>query len=143
MRHVTIKLRMTVWFTLFMLTLSVLMLVFIMLMSRDRVSGTPEAEVVKVVERNVGKIDIEHGQLDLHRVDYCRREVYTQLFLDDGTLLGGACPSGVQEELPLLAGAVRTAHGSNGTTTFTIATLPCPRAAYGYAGRSRRARSAA
>lgn len=113
MRHVTIKLRMTVWFTLFMLTLSVLMLVFIMLMSRDQVSGTPEAEVVKVVERNVGKIDIEHGQLDLHRVDYYRREVYTQLFLDDGTLLGGARPSGVLEELPLLAGGVRTARGEN------------------------------
>lgn len=113
MRHVTIKLRMTVWFTLFMLTLSVLILVFIMLMSRDRVSGTPEAEVVKVVERNVGKIDIEHGQLDLHHVDYYRREVYTQLYLDDGTLLGGARPSGVLEELPLLAGSVRTARGTD------------------------------
>lgn len=111
MRHLTIKLRMTVWFTLFMLTLSVLMLVFIMLMSRDQVSGTPEAEVVKVVERNIDRVDIEHSQLDLHDVDFYRREVYTQIFLDDGTLLAGARPSGVREELALQAGSVRTARG--------------------------------
>lgn len=66
---------------------------------------------MKVVERNADRVDIEHSQLDLHEVDFYRREVYTQIFLDDGTLLAGARPSGVREELALQAGSVRTARG--------------------------------
>ncbi|MFQ9053232.1 MAG: hypothetical protein ACLR5H_08835 [Oscillospiraceae bacterium] len=38
MRHISIKVRMTIWFTVVMVVISSLMLVFVMLMNRNQVT---------------------------------------------------------------------------------------------------------
>ena len=43
MRHISIKWRMTLWFTVVMVTISALVLVFVMLMNRNSVTRPPEA----------------------------------------------------------------------------------------------------
>ena len=52
MRHISIKVRMTIWFTVVMVVISSLMLVFVMLMNRNQVTKPPAAQVVSVVTRN-------------------------------------------------------------------------------------------
>lgn len=41
MRHISIKVRMTIWFTVVMVVISSLMLVFVMLMNRNQVTKPP------------------------------------------------------------------------------------------------------
>ena len=69
MRHISIKVRMTIWFTVVMVVISSLMLVFVMLMNRNQVTKPPAAQVVSVVTRNADRLEVEHGVLDLSDVD--------------------------------------------------------------------------
>ena len=92
MRHISIKVRMTIWFTVLMVTISTLMLVFVMLMNRNQVTKPPAAQVVSVAERNADRVEVEHGQLDLSDVDLFRHGVYTQVYDGEGCLLAGSPP---------------------------------------------------
>ena len=56
MRHISIKVRMTIWFTVVMVVISSLMLVFVMLMNRNQVTKPPAAQVVSVVTRNADRL---------------------------------------------------------------------------------------
>ena len=114
MRHISIKVRMTIWFTVVMVVISSLMLVFVMLMNRNQVTKPPAAQVVSVVTRNADRLEVEHGALDLSDVDLFRHGVYTQVFDEEGQLLAGSAPTEVTEQLPLAEGDVRQAQGSDG-----------------------------
>lgn len=94
MRHISIKVRMTIWFTVVMVVISSLMLVFVMLMNRNQVTKPPAAQVVSVVTRNADRLEVEHGVLDLSDVDLFRHGVYTQVFDEEGQLLAGSSPHG-------------------------------------------------
>ena len=61
MRHISIKVRMTIWFTVVMVVISSLMLVFVMLMNRNQVTKPPAAQVVSVVTRNADRLEVEHA----------------------------------------------------------------------------------
>lgn len=114
MRFVSIKVRMTIWFTLLMVVLSTLMLIFVMLMNRDQVTRPPAAQLMSVVQHNVDEIDFHHGELDLSDVDLFRHGVYTQLYERDGSLRLGSAPPELAEELPLQTGPMRQARGTDG-----------------------------
>ena len=115
MRHISIKWRMTIWFSLLMIAITALMLVFVMLMNRNQVTRPPEAEVVRMVRRNADDVEYDHGTLDLSDVEFYEHGVFTELFDGDGQLVAGSVTPKVTETLPLLAGPVRTAQGSDGT----------------------------
>ena len=61
MRHISIKWRMTLWFTVVMVTISALVLVFVMLMNRNSVTRPPEAQVVYMVQRNAPRSTTRTG----------------------------------------------------------------------------------
>ena len=61
MRHISIKVRMTIWFTVVMVVISSLMLVFVMLMNRNQVTKPPAAQVVSVVTRNADRLEVQHA----------------------------------------------------------------------------------
>ena len=69
MRHISIKWRMTLWFTVVMVTISALVLVFVMLMNRNSVTRPPEAQVVYMVQRNADDLEFDHGNWDFSDVD--------------------------------------------------------------------------
>lgn len=136
MRHISIKVRMTIWFTVVMVVISSLMLVFVMLMNRNQVTKPPAAQVVSVVTRNADRLEVEHGVLDLSDVDLFRHGVYTQVFDEEGQLLAGSAPTELTEQLPLAEGDVRQAQGSDGLYDVYDVSIPaasaCPRAAARY-----------
>lgn len=124
MRHISIKVRMTIWFTVVMVTISTLMLVFVMLMNRNQVTKPPAAQVVSVVERNADRVEVEHGQLDLSDVDLFRHGVYTQVYDGEGRLLAGSPPPEMTEGLPLAEGPVRQVQGTDGLYDVYDVSIP-------------------
>lgn len=89
MRHISIKWRMTLWFTVVMVTISALVLVFVMLMNRNSVTRPPEAQVVYMVQRNADDLEFDHGNWDFSDVEFYGHGVYTEIYDEDGRLLGG------------------------------------------------------
>lgn len=124
MRHISIKVRMTIWFTVVMVVISSLMLVFVMLMNRNQVTKPPAAQVVSVVTRNADRLEVEHGVLDLSDVDLFRHGVYTQVFDEEGQLLAGSAPTELTKQLPLAKGDVRQAQGSDGLYDVYDVSIP-------------------
>ena len=114
MRHISIKWRMTIWFSLLMIVITALMLVFVMLMNRNQVTRPPAAEVVRMVQRNADDVEYDHGAYDFSDVEFFGHGVYTEIFDADGRLVAGSVAPAVTEVLPLTAGPIRTAQGSDG-----------------------------
>ena len=115
MRHISIKWRMTIWFSLLMIAITAMMLVFVMLMNRNQVTRPPAAEVVRMVQRNADDVEFDHGAFDFSDVEFFEHGVYTEIFDADGQLLAGSVSPAVTEVLPLSAGPIRTVQGSDGT----------------------------
>ena len=114
MRHISIKWRMTLWFTVVMVTISALVLVFVMLMNRNSVTRPPEAQVVYMVQRNADDLEFDHGNWDFSDVEFYGHGVYTEIYDEDGRLLGGAGPAAVTEQIPFSDEGLRTVTGSDG-----------------------------
>lgn len=114
MRHISIKWRMTLWFTVVMVTISALVLVFVMLMNRNSVTRPPEAQVVYMVQRNADDQEFDHGNWDFSDVEFYGHGVYTEIYDEDGRLLGGAGPAAVTEQMPFSDEGLRTVTGSDG-----------------------------
>lgn len=100
MKNVSIKWRMTLWFTLFMVVITVLMLVFVMLMNRNTVTRPPEAEVIHMVERNAKDIKFDDGTWNFKHVDIYAHGVYTEIFDENGRRLAGATPAVLELSAP-------------------------------------------
>ena len=114
MKHISIKWRMTIWFSLLMIAITTLMLVFVMLMNRNQVTRPPEAEVVRMVQRNADDLEFDHGAFDFSDMEFYGHGVYTEVFDADGQLLAGSATPRVTETLPLSTGPIRTVEGSDG-----------------------------
>lgn len=100
MRHISIKWRLTIWFTVVMVVITALMQVFVMLMNRNAVTRPPQAEVVRMVERNADDIEFDHGRWDLSDVEFFAHGVYTEIFDESGARLAGSPPVGADIPLP-------------------------------------------
>lgn len=77
MRNISIKWRMTLWFSLLMIAITALMLVFVMLMNRNTVTRPPEAELLYMVDRNADDVEFDHGGWDFSDVEQYAHGVYT------------------------------------------------------------------
>lgn len=114
MRNISIKWRMTLWFSLLMIAITALMLVFVMLMNRNTVTRPPEAELLYMVDRNADDVEFDHGNWDFSDVEFYGHGVYTEIYDEDGRLLGGAGPAAVTEQMPFSDEGLRTVTGSDG-----------------------------
>ena len=79
MRNISIKWRMTLWFSLLMIAITALMLVFVMLMNRNTVTRPPEAELLYMVGRNADDVEFDHGDWDFSDVEQYAHGVYTEI----------------------------------------------------------------
>lgn len=114
MRNISIKWRMTLWFSLLMIAITALMLVFVMLMNRNSVTRPPEAELLHMVERNADDVEFDHGDWDFSDVEQYAHGVYTEIFNADGQRLYGVGPAAVSDDAPAESNTLRTVTGSDG-----------------------------
>ena len=114
MRNISIKWWMTLWFSLLMIAITALMLVFVMLMNRNTVTRPPEAELLYMVGRNADDVEFDHGGWDFSDVEQYAHGVYTEIFDEDGQRLFGTAPAEVSDGAPKEKNALHTVVGGSG-----------------------------
>ena len=86
MRHLSAKIRITLWFAVMMLIIDALVLTFISVINVNVVTRDPEAVLVEELNRNVDRLG-ESDALRLDAVDYQQRGVYSILYAADGSVM--------------------------------------------------------
>ena len=90
MRFITIKTRVTIYFTLMMVLVVVLVFGVILIAGRGVISDTAEGTLLDVVHDEIDDVEFDGGFLDLDELDFYRHNVYVQAYSADGEFLGGA-----------------------------------------------------
>ncbi len=106
--NLSAKVRLTAWFTLMILLLSAMVLVFVFVINGASVTDDPAGRLVKVVQRNASHIEFDNGGFEWNDIDFYRRGVYCSVFDADGSLLRGAAIEGARIDVPFESSVVRT-----------------------------------
>lgn len=100
MKRLSIRLRVTLWFTGLMTILACLVLVFLYLAGHYTVRSMMQERLVNIVESTLDKIEYDDGELELDDdMDFFVSGVYRSIYDAEGWLLYGRIPadySGVQ-----------------------------------------------
>ena len=102
------KLRLTAWFTLMVLILAVMVLVFVLVINSYSITDDPAGRLVRMVMHNADEVEFDKGRFEWDDLDACRRGVYCSFYDDGGQFLMGAAPEGVSPELDFEPGVLRT-----------------------------------
>lgn len=89
MKNISIKLKITIFNTLLMTAMVVLVLAFMMSISGSIIEFNSENIIKEVVEDNADELEYDDGKLDYDDVEFYENEVITLIYLEDGTLLEG------------------------------------------------------
>lgn len=115
----TIKLKITLWFTIFMILLSVAIFAFIALVSSATTSHQIKGELTGLVERNMSEIEYDDWELDIDDdFVFFRNGIYCLVYDAAGAKLSGNAPFAGSESQPLEDGHIRSV--SVGTETYFI-----------------------
>ena len=90
MKFLSIKTRVTIYFTLMMVLVVVLVFGVILIAGRGAISDTAEGTLLDVVHDEIDDVEFDGGFLDLDELDFYRHNVYVQAYSADGEFLGGA-----------------------------------------------------
>ena len=113
MRFLTIKTRVTIYFTLMMLLIVGLVIGVILIAGRGVISGTAEGTLLDVVHDEIDDVEFDDGYLDLDELDFYRHNVYVQVYDASGLLLGGAGPSDFDGAAEFHNGEIRSVSVDN------------------------------
>lgn len=102
------KLRLTAWFTLMVLILAVMVLVFVLVINSYSITDDPAGRLVRMVMHNADEVEFDNGRFEWDDLDTCRRGVYCSFYDDEGQFLMGAAPEGVSPELNFEPGVLRS-----------------------------------
>ena len=102
------KLRLTAWFTLMVLILAVMVLVFVLVINSYSITDDPAGRLVRMVMHNADEVEFDKGRFEWDDLDTCRRGVYCSFYDDEGQFLLGAAPEGVSTELDFEPGVLRS-----------------------------------
>ena len=102
------KLRMTLWFTLMVLIMAAMVLVFILIINANSITDDPVGRLVKDVMRNADDVEFDHGHFEWTDVDVYSRGVACTFYDREGTVLLSGAMEGVETDLPLEANLVRS-----------------------------------
>lgn len=90
MKFLSIKTRVTIYFTLMMVLVVVLVFGVILIAGRGVISDTAEGTLLDVVHDEIDDVEFDGSFLDLDELDFYRHNVYVQAYSADGEFLGGA-----------------------------------------------------
>ncbi|MEG1633440.1 MAG: HAMP domain-containing sensor histidine kinase [Oscillospiraceae bacterium] len=90
MRFISIKTRVTVWFTFMMVVIVTLVLTFMLVVSGSVVTNDAEGRLVSSVQENASEVDYDNGMLDMNEFNLYHHSVYTLIYDGDGGLISGA-----------------------------------------------------
>lgn len=104
------KLRLTMWFTLMMLLLCAVTLVFVLVINGSAaMTDDPAARLVKIVSQNAEDLEFDHGKFEWGDMHFRKRGVSCAAYDQDGVLLRGAIEQDAQTGLDFEQNAIRKA----------------------------------
>ncbi len=104
----SVKMRMTLWFTLMVLLMAAMVLVFVLVINANTISDDPAGRLVRVVLSNVGDVEFDHGRFEWDDLEVYNRGVYCDFYNEQGELLLGAMPENINITLPLETNVMRS-----------------------------------
>ena len=90
MRFLSIKTRVTIYFTLMMLLIVGLVMGTILIAGRGVISDSAEGTLIDVIHDEIDDVEFDDGFLELDDLDFYRHNVYVQAYGSNLELLGGA-----------------------------------------------------
>ena len=104
----SLKMRMTLWFTLMVLLMAAMVLVFVLVINANAITDDPAGRLVKEVLSNADSVEFDHGRFEWDDLDAYKRGVYCNFYSPEGELYLGAMPEGVAIDLPMEANVIRS-----------------------------------
>ena len=104
----SVKMRMTLWFTLMVLLMAAMVLVFVLVINANTITDDPAGRLVKVVLSNAGDVEFDQGRFEWDDLDVYKRGVYCNFYNERGELLMGAMPEEIDISLPLENNVMRS-----------------------------------
>ena len=93
MKNISIKMKITLWYTLFMTMLIFIILSLLITISNSRIISSTKDELIKYVTQSVADIEFEEGYLEFDEdFTVLAKGVYLSVYDTDGTLLYGHIP---------------------------------------------------
>lgn len=108
MKRLSIKLRVTSWFTAFMALLVAADLAILFVAGRDMVSTSLRNTLTEVVLENGQVLAVRDGSLETKEMDSFDRGVYLMVYDDEGYPIHGRMPLGYADRLPFRDGVMQT-----------------------------------
>ena len=102
------KMRMTLWFTLMVIIMAAMVLVFVLVINANSITDDPAGRLVSRVLRNADQLEFDHGHMDYSDVKVYSRGVFCTFYDEEGRVLLSADPEGVSSALPLEENIVRS-----------------------------------
>ena len=92
-RQLTIKLKITLWFTAFMVALSVLFFSFMTIVTQSSNERLMPDTIVELVHNNIDQLDEEGGSLEIDDdFIYIKDSVYSLIYTERGEQIAGLNP---------------------------------------------------
>ena len=114
MKHLSIKLRVTLWFTLIMVLLTAGVIAFLITAGEHiEIIGAREA-LTRTVEESFEELEWDDGELDTEDFDSYSRGVFLAVYSMDGERLSGRLPKGFDSDLALKGDGIRDIAGTDG-----------------------------
>lgn len=109
MRKLTIKLKITLWFTSFMILLSAVVFAFIAFISNTTTTNQTRGVLTSLIDKNTREIDYDDGRLEIDD-DFVsfRNGVYCLVFYESGEKVSGHAPYDALENEPFDDGNIRS-----------------------------------
>ncbi len=127
MKKLTIKLRVTLWFTLMMVFLVTAVLLFLVVAGVRTVTAHSKDILGQIVRETCEAIEIQGNSLDFQvDMDYLDRGVYLTFYDGDGAYLSGKMPRDLTDAPPLSDGQFQTAPGEHDSWYLYDAYRPFP-----------------
>ena len=112
MKRLSVKLKLTIWITLFMVLLVALVLGFMMMLSSSVVAGHTYDQLTTTVRENLSGISRENGTLTFSEdFSFNQGGIYILVYSDMGALLAGQPPLAFAEGEAFENGAARAVEG--------------------------------
>lgn len=109
MKRLSIKLKITIWFTSFMIILAIIVFGLIALVANSTATQLKKNSLVELIDSNVAEVEYDDGELDIDD-DYISFEngIYSMVFDESGQKLMGNSPAAELEALSFEDGSLRS-----------------------------------
>ncbi len=92
MKKKSAKLKLTLWTSLLMTAMAVIIIALLFSLSGTIAESNSKKQLMDVVQNNIQELEYDDGELEYDDIDFFKNGVYTLLYTEDGKLIQGNFP---------------------------------------------------